>query len=333
VPYKWWLSKPGRRWKPLAKFAVNLAVLPYMVNVLADWKCDIVYTNTVAVWVGAVAARVLRRPHIWHVHEFGREDHGMIFDLGEEVALRIVDNLSTIVIANSKAVAQKYQKYVTFSKLRVVYYSVRIPYDRPNNRPKVVHNSFPQPIRCVIVGRLDEGKGQAEAIQAVTELIDQGLAVSLVIVGDGDNKYRQYLERLISERRANGYVKIVGYTDNPYSFIKGADVVLVCSRSEAFGRVTVEAMKLGKPVIGTRAGGTAELIEEGFNGLLYSPGNYRELADKIRLLAYQQDLRVSLGENGRRFAEERFTDELYAGEILRMLRGIVGPGSGPAALA
>jgi len=308
------------------RFAINLGVLPYLVSVLAGWRCDIVYTNTVMVWVGAVAARVLRRPHIWHVHEFGVEGLGMVFDLGEELSLKVVDNLSKIVIANSKAVAQKYQKYVASSKLRVIYSSVQIPCNLPNNELEIVQNIHHQAIKCVIVGRLDEGKGQADAIRAVNELVEQGLSVRLLIVGDGDKRYRHYLERLISELGLNDHVKIIGYTDNPYPLFKAADVVLVCSRCEAFGRVTVEAMKLGKPVIGTRACGTAELIREGFNGLLYSAGDYRELADKIRLLAYHPDLIVSLGENGRRFAEENFTDELYAGEILRILEGIVRQG-------
>lgn len=64
-------------------------------------------------------------------------------------------------------------------------------------------------------------------------------------------------------------------------FIRMADVVLICSHWEPFGRVTVEAMLAGKPVIAI-SGATVELIHDGVTGLLYDPGNYSVLANKMR---------------------------------------------------
>ena len=54
--------------------------------------------------------------------------------------------------------------------------------------------------------------------------------------------------------------------------IEQADIGLTCSRNEAFGRTTVEALLMGKPVIGTNTGGTVDLISDGVDGLLYPPG-------------------------------------------------------------
>ena len=79
-------------------------------------------------------------------------------------------------------------------------------------------------------------------------------------------------------------MKFFGYVENTLPLIRGADVLLMCSRYDAFGRVTVEAMKLGKPVIGAKSGGTTELISEGFNGLLYTSGDHMELTGKIRYM-------------------------------------------------
>jgi glycosyltransferase involved in cell wall biosynthesis len=77
-------------------------------------------------------------------------------------------------------------------------------------------------------------------------------------------------------------------------------------------------MKLGKPVIGAASGGTVELIRDGFNGLLYSSGNYKELAEKIRLLTLQPGMLALLGKNAKEFADSNFTDETYAGKIFKI---------------
>jgi len=97
-----------------------------------------------------------------------------------------------------------------------------------------------------------------------------------------------------------------------------ADLVVVCSRDEAFGRVTVEAMKAGKPVIGARSGGTAELIREGENGLLYTPGEVAELAGAIRRVAHDRILAGRLAECGRGWASETFTSDRY-GELFALV--------------
>ena len=103
-----------------------------------------------------------------------------------------------------------------------------------------------------------------------------------------------------------------------------ADVTLVCSRWEAFGRVIVEAMLAGKPVIATaNSGGTAELIEEGKTGLLYERGNHIELADKIQYLYKNPEVRSKLGQAGYASAVGRFTLERYAQEMLDLFEGVL----------
>jgi glycosyltransferase involved in cell wall biosynthesis len=91
----------------------------------------------------------------------------------------------------------------------------------------------------------------------------------------------------------------------------------VTSRCEAFGRVTVEAMRAGVPVIGTDAGGTPELVADGATGLLYRPGDAGALAAAIARLMDAPGLAMRLGEAGRvwatpRFGERQFADSLEA---------------------
>ncbi len=90
----------------------------------------------------------------------------------------------------------------------------------------------------------------------------------------------------------------------------------MCSESEAFGRVTVEAMRAGLPVCGTNAGGTPEIIDQGVNGLLSPPGDANALAANLMALESDEDLRRSIAfravETAQRFQRDRYGDELTA---------------------
>jgi glycosyltransferase involved in cell wall biosynthesis len=101
--------------------------------------------------------------------------------------------------------------------------------------------------------------------------------------------------------------------------IRSADTVLVCSRNEGFGRVTVEAMLAARPLVGARSGGTAELVRDGENGLLYEPGDVEELTGIVRRMVEFPDESRRMGENARRWATKRFTEERFADEILACL--------------
>ncbi len=320
-PYRWWMGgKDSPLWKRIARVILNIIVIIPVLARIKQWKCDVVCTNTVTVCVGAFAARLLRLPHLWYIREFGYEDHGLVFDLGSKLSLWLMDCLSTICIANSYAIAKKYRQFIEPSKVKVVYQSVSVPQGISAEEVTVTPNTG---IKCVIVGALQEGKRQEEAILAIGELVHAGINAELLIVGDGNPKYRDYLQKLVSENELDRYVKFIGYVENPFPFVKSADVVLMCSRNEAFGRVTVEAMKIGKPVIGARSGGTIELIRDGFNGFLYTPGDYKELATKIKYLYEHPDVAQDMGYNGLQWATERFTQERYGEEVLTILQQLM----------
>ncbi len=320
IPYKAWIDNPniGRRAR-LRKLLKNLAMTPRIAVKIMRWQCDIVYTNTISVGVGAFAAALLGRPHVWHIREFIYEDHGQVFDLGRELTLRLVDRLSQVCIVNSKAVAQKYQQFITPSKLQVVYQAVNFA---PNRL--TVTQPAPNHFRCVIVGAIAEGKRQEDAIRAIADLMQMGIKAELYIVGNGDLRYHQYLQTIVTQNNLEKYVTFIGYVENAFGYMQSADVVLVCSRCEAFGRVTIEGMRVGKPVVGAKSGGTQELIQDGFNGFLYPVGDHKELAQKIRYLYEHPAEAKQMGENGRQWAAKLFSQELYGKEIYMLLSSLVG---------
>ncbi|ARO87854.1 glycosyltransferase family 1 protein [Nitrosospira lacus] len=288
-----------------------------MARAIVKWRCDIIYTNTVIIGAGALAAWLAHRPHIWHLHESGYCLE-RLFDLGEH-APRLINHLSARVIVISHAVENEYARYIHPRKLCVIYQSVTLS-GINQNLPAQIENK--RRFRCTIVGSLQASKGQDEAIIALAELVHRGVDAELLIVGTGDNRFRDSLGQQIKFLCLEERVIFYGYAKNPLPLIHASDVILMCSRFEAFGRVTVETMLAGKPIIGTSSGGTRELIEDGKTGLLYKPGDHNELANKIQYLYENPEKRATLGAAALSWAERRFSRERYAKEVLDLLDGV-----------
>src|SRR5205823_11645068 len=115
-------------------------------------------------------------------------------------------------------------------------------------------------------------------------------------VGEGNLEYRQRLTAMVKRHNLQDRVVFTGFLD-PLPFVQSADIALVCSTCEAFGRVTVEGLLAGKPVIAANSGASPELIQDGFNGLLYKMGDVEELAQRIRYLYEQPDIAKRMAQN------------------------------------
>jgi glycosyltransferase involved in cell wall biosynthesis len=226
-----------------------------------------------------------------------------------------MNRLLTLGLAVSKAVAEKYQ---TSFSAEVHYLYQPIDVDQ-SSCPDISPAQRKSKFICIIVGRLQEGKRQEDAIRALGELRDQGIPAQLWVVGGCDRVYSDCLKNLVYENNLEDRVRFFGQVNNAFPYIQQADVLLLCSRCEAFARVVVEAMKAGKPVVGTRSGGTEEQIKDGFNGFLYEPRDHKELARRIRYLHDHPDKVKEMGKNGQQWATTTFTRERYQENIARIL--------------
>src|SRR5262249_34549468 len=139
------------------------------------------------------------------------------------------------------------------------------------------------------------------------------------LVGSFDPNYREELTALARELDIAERVEIRDHTDAPEHEISWANVVLMCSDAEAFGNVTVEALKAGRPVVGTRSGGTPEIVTAGVTGVLLERGNAGQRASAIRRLAIEPGRLARMSENARTGTRDRFTLEQYAEPFVDIL--------------
>jgi len=93
----------------------------------------------------------------------------------------------------------------------------------------------------------------------------------------------------------------------------------MCSRAEAFGRVTIEAMLMGKPIVAAAGGATPEIIEHGRSGLLYEPGNPEAAAEAVRSLLLDRETAAQLARYARTTALLYYTFDRYFAEWLPVL--------------
>ena len=313
IPYTWWASDQSSLWSRFKRLARNAVMTLRVARWLRARGCEAVYTSTAVICVGAFAAKLLGLRHVWHIYEFGLEDHELVFDLGRTAALRLMDRLSDVCVVVSQAILDHYSGGIRPEKLKLVYFAV----EEPKNGGPAADAFAASGLKCAMAGRIDKTKGTEDAIRAVSELSGAGVDAQLVIAGRGPEE--EAMKRLSRELGLEGRVRFLGLLPDAYGLLKAADVVLTCSRKDALGRVAVEAMYASRPVVGTRSGGTPELIREGFNGFLYEPGDAKDLARQLRKLADKPGLAAELGANGRRWALERFSEKRLADDLWAIL--------------
>jgi len=141
----------------------------------------------------------------------------------------------------------------------------------------------------------------------------------------GSEVRREELERLIQSSNLTGAVGLVPFQKDVARAYRGMDVVVHASeRPEPFGRVIVEAMATGRPVVVARAGGAVEVFSEGETGLGFEPGNADACATAVRTLVDDGALRRRMGERARTEATARFSRERLGPELLDVYRELLG---------
>lgn len=287
---------------------------------LRKLKPDIVMSNTLAIPTQAFAAFFLRIPHVWYIHELGREDHGYHFLFGERLSTRLISFLSSLVLVNSRCVAAKFSKVVPELKLRLIPYAVNVPKKFAQYRDDLGKSG---PYSLIIAGRVTPAKGQLTAVRAASLLLKHHriTAFKLVILGaqSGDAHVRE-IETFVEEEGLHPHVEILPFAENPLELIRSCDVLLMCSRCEAFGRVTVEAMKLGLIVVGSNTGGTLDIVQHDVNGLLYESGDVQDLATKIADVISDPIKRTRLSLNATMHAHKMFSEQTHERALLEALQ-------------
>lgn len=280
-------------------------------------EIDIVHTCHNRNDIGAYIAKKLKVPHVWHIREFGDEDYRV--HAYKRNCIQYMNHNADYFVAISEAVKLKWiEKGIDENRLKVVYNGVDPQIFYPDG-----HEAKGK-IRVAISSRVQPAKGQMQLVKAVAIMQEKdrrGFEVD--IIGNAYSDYKAQIEKIISEEHLEEIVHFKGHSNQLSEIIRQYDIGVICSKAEAFGRVTAEYMLSGLAVIASDTGANSELIIDGKSGLLYKCGNEKDLCEKLLYLSRDRKKMKQLKEKGRERALRLFTKELYSDgmkEIYGMLQ-------------
>lgn len=287
-------------------------------------RFDVVVANSQkSMLVAGLAGILARRPVVWYLRDLLLPSH--FGPLQRRVAAWAARYLMGHVIANSHATK-----------------TALVDLGGPADHITVVYNGIdPAPFEAVteadvaavrrdldlppsdVVGvfsRLAEWKGQHVLLEAIRDLPS---VTALLVGGALFHKDERYADRLRADIDAWGLadrVRILGFREDVPALMRTCDVVVHTSTApEPFGRVIVEGMMAGRPVIATEEGGPAEIVSDGTSGLLVTPGDAPALADALKRVLETPDTARHLADRGRALADTTFTTH----EMTRQFRAIL----------
>jgi glycosyltransferase involved in cell wall biosynthesis len=278
---------------------------------------DILVSNCSVNISGSLFSMIYRIPHIWHIREFRDLDYNMKFIFGEKILAFLFRHSARIVFI-SKSLSDHYSNYFQQNLPPSVVIYNGLFFSSEFDDKRVLHKEGDKfTFDFSILGNILAEKGQLVAIDAIDKLKDEFPYARLNIVG-GDHQQIKYLELYILNKKIPDLININGFIEDVSAIYENTDCLLNCSKMEAFGRTTVEAMAYGIPVIGNNSGGTAEIIIPEITGLLYD-NSVDELVKCMRQILMNPESGRSLGLNGWKMAKERFTIEKYSESFKNVL--------------
>jgi Glycosyltransferase len=189
--------------------------------------------------------------------------------------------------------------------------------------------SLDLPEDSVVIGilcRFDPVKGLDTYINAAKIVIDNNPNVRFILGGDGPQ--RPYLEKLVNSLGISGNVLFPGWIKNAYEFMDCIDINVLSSISESFPYVILEGVLYKNPTVSSDVGGISDLIDDGRNGFLFQPGDYKKLAEHLTSLINDPELRKAMGEGIYDKASKEFSLENMCKTQIHIYNEILGIGQG-----
>ena len=281
----------------------------YVSRQLCNVKIDIVHSNSTCTQVGISLAKSLKAKHVWHIREFLPALTSNIYGGINRLKNQIRSADAAIFISNEL----KQQWNIQCQHPYVIMDAVRGEKD-------IVYRTDKQKYFLFCAANIYKLKRPDIAIVAFAESTVWKQGYRLTMLGGIEHEYKQYLLGLASSLHCADYIDWDDYTDNTKSYFENASAFLMCSDFEGLGRVTVEAMFYGCPVIGRNIGGTKDLIHDGYNGYLFNTNH--ECAQLINKVISVDN--SELITHAHAFVKQELTEEVYGQKIMKVYHSIIG---------
>ncbi|MCS5491130.1 glycosyltransferase family 4 protein [Algoriphagus limi] len=293
----------------------NREAFNFLTKLHQSYQFELVFSNTLAVVIGAYWAKKKQIPHTWHIHEILLGPKPLVWWLS-----KMLDSTTPHPIAVSKSVGNHWQSKLKKAKLSVIYNG--IPYEPYLNAKPTLREELglsPDQILIGMVGRINPGKGQGFFLEMTQELISKNSNLHFVLVGDPFPGYEPILEELLQKIEKDGLsakVSYLGFREDIPQIMASLDIfVLPSVLPDSFPTVILEAMAAGKPIVATKSGGAVEMVEEGKTGFLIPIGDVNQGIKALNQLIEDKNLREKMGKAGQDRVLKEFSLEAFKENI------------------
>ena len=320
LPMKWSLTERSKIWKQLLTRAWNFSSVIRMARLIRNEAVDLVVSNSSAIWTGALAARRAGVPHVWFVHEILDGKNPLLSHiLGRKALVHRMDKLAVRIIANSRASARSFE---STGKAVVIGNGIDTRQGPASDLGALrVSLGLEEGVEVLgVIGKIYPGKGQKEAVLALDLLKRRRPDVRLLVVGEV--KGRRYAAEIREAVQHFGLEKNVifsGFREDLSGILALLKVLILASTVDSLGRVGLEAMAAGTPVVAVAAGGLPEIVIDGRTGVLVQSADPAQIAEGVARVLDDPKLARAAAEGGRKFVVENYSLEGQLRKIERVL--------------
>lgn len=288
---------------------VPTRILAKVRKSIRDWHIDLVHTGTALNRQGAIAAQKAGIPHIWHIKETIGSPNRVHFPLPDPQLAHYFESHSTRLVAMSEVVAQFFRQHGV-KNLEIIPDGVDLtPYE--HNISKDLRASLKLAPNTLLVGMVaglsSTWKQHDRFIRMAGAVAAGAPEVHFVIVGgmpstkarfpnDLGAHYAARMKALAEQVIPPGRLSFVDHVPAPDDIMRSLDILVHPCDIEPFGRVALEAMAAGRPVVGPLKGGIAETVIDGETGILVDTADLEAFSGAVSRLVNDAALRTQLGE-------------------------------------
>jgi len=280
--------------------------------------------------VGAIAAYITHKPHVWHIREPIGMDRQYPLILGDKISFFLIRKLSKVIICNSLYTSEPFNKYNI--PVKVILNGLDLnDLSTAKDRGLLLRQSLGIDINeCIIgmVGNLTTKlKEHGTFLDVAAKLFDKNKNLRFVVFGSSNDldqtEYTRHLKKKAEDLGLIDHIIWADFISDNAAIMNCIDILIHPVEREGSGRVIMEAMAAGKPVIGVKAGGVQELIEEGKTGFLVAPNGVKEITEKVELLLKNEVIRKGIERNAIAYANAHFSDQASMNAILNIYHSLI----------
>ncbi len=269
---------------------------------------DLVYINTVVVVDFILASRFIPSATVVHIREI--PSAGLV----KFVFSLILLFSKAVLIFNSESTRKAFMLISNKRTYRVLNGVKGFESPQEHFTPKN------DALKLLLIGRINTWKGHSLLTESLGLLSERKAQLSVRYVGDvfeGNEDLKHTLVEQIASLDLQDTIQLYPFSQSPQEHYLWSDVVVVPStKPEPFGRVAIEGMSLGKPVLAANHGGLSEIVDHEKNGLLFKPGDVSDLTTKLHYMLDNRSQLIAMGYDAKKTFHEKFTLDVYAKNFL-----------------